>query len=151
MPQITSLLLLNRGMKKLYGRHMDDIRRNYSLSRIEITIISFLHNNPGLDTAADIAELRMLSKGNVSQGVESLIQKGYLERFPDQLDRRRIHLSLTGKSSDIILCIDGAKDRFRRQLAKGLTPQELDQYEALTEKILKNVRDGLESRYTDEQ
>ena len=70
MPQTTSLLLLNRGMEKLYGRYMDDIRRDFSLSRIEITIISFLHNNPGLDTAADIAELRMLSKGNVSQGTD---------------------------------------------------------------------------------
>ena len=111
MPQTTSLLLLNRGMEKLYGRYMDDIRRDFSLSRIEITIISFLHNNPGLDTAADIAELRMLSKGNVSQGVESLIQNGYLERFPDLSDRRRI-------------------------LMEPSQP----------EKIMKNVRDGLESR-----
>ena len=146
MPQTTSLLLLNRGMEKLYGRYMDDIRRDFSLSRIEITIISFLHNNPGLDTAADIAELRMLSKGNVSQGVESLIQNGYLERFPDLSDRRRIHLSLTAQSGDIISRIDEAKARFLEQLTKGLTPEELGQYQVLTEKIMKNVRDGLESR-----
>ena len=62
-------------------------------------------------TAADIAELRMLSKGNVSQGVESLIQNGYLERFPDLSDRRRIHLSLTAQSGDIIYRIDEAKAR----------------------------------------
>ena len=146
MPQTTSLLLLNRGMEKLYGRYMDDIRRDFSLSRIEITIISFLHNNPGLDTAADIAELRMLSKGNVSQGVESLIEKGYLERFPDQTDRTCIHLSPTGQSRAIILRLDEAKARFLGMLTRGLTPQELGQYQALTEKIMKNVRDGLESR-----
>ena len=74
------LLLLYRRIQKLYDRHMDDIRKSFSLSRIEITIISFLHNNPGLDTAGDIAEYRMLSKGNVSQSVEALIQKGYLEK-----------------------------------------------------------------------
>ena len=52
------LLLLYRRIQKLYDRHMDDIRKSFSLSRIEITIISFLHNNPGLDTAGDIAEYR---------------------------------------------------------------------------------------------
>ena len=43
--------------------------------RLTITegkVISFLYNNPGKDTAADITELRMLSKGNVSQAVESI-------------------------------------------------------------------------------
>ena len=80
------------------------------------------------------------------EGVESLIQNGYLERFPDLSDRRRIHLSLTAQSGDIIYRIDEAKARFLEQLTKGLTPEELGQYQALTEKIMKNVRDGLESR-----
>ena len=52
------------------------ICEEYRLTLIEATIISFLHNNPAKNTAADIVELRMLSKGNVSQAVESLIQKG---------------------------------------------------------------------------
>ena len=41
---------------------------------MEADIISFLKNNPGKDTAADIVELRMLSKGAVSKTVEALIQ-----------------------------------------------------------------------------
>lgn len=56
--------------------------RGYRLTLIEATIISFLQNNPGKDTAADIVELRMLSKGNVSQAVESLMQKALLRREP---------------------------------------------------------------------
>ena len=45
---------------------------------MEIKIISFLYNNPEKDTAADIAELRMLPKRNISKAVESLIKKGFL-------------------------------------------------------------------------
>ena len=125
---------------------MDDIRKSFSLSRIEITIISFLHNNPGLDTAGDIAEYRMLSKGNVSQSVESLIQKGYLERFPDSEDRRRIHLSLTAHASEIVRQIDEIKRDFYQALAEGLTESEIMQYQAITDKITENVLNGLESR-----
>ena len=140
------LLLLYRRIQKLYDRHMDDIRKSFSLSRIEITIISFLHNNPGLDTAGDIAEYRMLSKGNVSQGVEALIQKGYLERFPDPGDRRRVHLSLTRQATEIVHQIDEVKEGFYKTLSKGLTDSELRQYQSITEKITENVLNGLESR-----
>ena len=140
------LLLLYRRIQKLYDRHMDDIRKNFSLSRIEITIISFLHNNPGLDTAGDIAEYRMLSKGNVSQGVEALIQKGYLERFPDSGDRRRVHLSLTSQATEIVHQIDEVKEGFYKTLSEGLTDSELRQYQSITEKITENVLNGLESR-----
>ena len=139
------LLLLYRRIQKLYDRHMDDIRKSFSLSRIEITIISFLHNNPGLDTAGDIAEYRMLSKGNVSQGVEALIQKGYLERFPDSEDRRRVHLSLTSQATEIVHQIDEVKEGFYKTLSEGLTDSELRQYQS-TEKITENVLNGLESR-----
>ena len=140
------LLLLYRRIQKLYDRHMDDIRKSFSLSRIEIIIISFLHNNPGLDTAGDIAEYRMLSKGNVSQSVEALIQKGYLERFPDSEDRRRIHLSLTEHASEIVRQIDEVKREFYGTLSEGLTKTEIEQYQAVTEKITENVLNGLESR-----
>ena len=140
------LLLLYRRIQKLYDRHMDDIRKSFSLSRIEITIISFLHNNPDLDTAGDIAEYRMLSKGNVSQSVEALIQKGYLERFPDSEARRRIHLSLTAHASEIVRQIDEIKRDFYQALAEGLTESEIKQYQAITDKITENVLNGLESR-----
>lgn len=146
MSQLKGVLLLHRRIQKLYDQHMDEIRRNFSLSRMEITILSFLHNNPGLDTAGDIVEYRMLSKGNVSQSVEALIQKGYLERLPDSIDRRRIHLLLTSQAADIGRQIDEVKVGFYQTLTEGLSPSEIEQYEALTQKITKNVLNGLESR-----
>ena len=54
----------------------------HDLTLVEADIISFLQNNPEKDTAADIVELRMLSKGAVSKGVEALIQKSLLETDP---------------------------------------------------------------------
>ena len=146
MNQLRGVLLLHRRIQKLYDLHMDDIRKSFSLSRIEITIVSFLHNNPGLDTAGDIVEYRMLSKGNVSQSVEALIQKGYLERLPDSEDRRRIHLLLTDQAAEIVRQIDEVKAGVYRTLTEGLSPSEVAHYAALTEKITKNVLNGLESR-----
>ena len=90
MAGTTDILLLIRGIGKFYDQCMEGVRAKYQMSQMEIKVLNFLHNNPGHDTAAEISELRMLPKGNVSQAVESLIQKGFLMRLPDTKDRRKI-------------------------------------------------------------
>ena len=59
----------------------------------------------------------MLSKGNVSQAVESLIQKGLLKRIPDLHDRRRIHLALLPASHSITADVDTLMDEYRGYLS----------------------------------
>ena len=78
-------------MVRLYEKMMREVCDGYRLSMVEVDIIAFLKNNPQKDTAADIVELRMLSKAAVSKGADALIQKGMLEREADPTDRRKIH------------------------------------------------------------
>ena len=94
MKQNTETWMGIRGVIKLYEKMLKRVCTEHHLTVIEADVISFLQNNPEKDTAADIVELRMLSKGAVSKAVESLIQKSLLDRRPDQQDRRRIHLIL---------------------------------------------------------
>ena len=100
MEKITELLMGFRSLLRLYDKMLKKVCREYDLSVIEADVVSFLQNNPGKDTAVDIVELRMLSKGAVSKAVESLMQKSLLERIPDREDRRRIHLKLKPEASD---------------------------------------------------
>lgn len=88
---------------KLYDSMLKPVCDRYLLTQLEATIISFLHNNPGRDTAADIVELRMLSKGNVSQSVESLGQRKLIIRQQDSADRRKIHLALTEEATRLFM------------------------------------------------
>ena len=53
----------------------------------------------------------MLSKGAVSKGVEALIQKELIRRYPDAEDRRRLHLKLTDRSEPILTDIERAQTR----------------------------------------
>ena len=80
---ITYLLVLMQRIGKIHEQMLKELCRQYDLSLIEAKIIAFLHNNPTKDTAGDIAELRMLSKGNVSLAVDLLCQKGIVTaNFP---------------------------------------------------------------------
>ena len=90
MKRTTEIFIGMRSLFRLYDKLLKKVCMEHDLTMIEADIISFLQNNPGKDTAADIVELRLLSKGAVSKGVESLIQKSLLERIPDTEDRRKI-------------------------------------------------------------
>ena len=60
----------------------------------------------------------MLSKGNVSLAVESLIQKGLLKREQDGADRRRIHLHPTPAAAPIMVSLEDVRvqDVYKRQI-----------------------------------
>ncbi|MCI9513471.1 MAG: MarR family transcriptional regulator [Oscillospiraceae bacterium] len=137
--QITEFLSGFRRTIKGYDRCLEAIRHRCGLSQTEVTIISFLHNNPSRDTARDIVELRMLQKGNVSAGVESLIRKGFLTRTPDQTDRRRQRLRLREEASPIVAEIEAVKQHFYRRLFAGFTEEELHQYSQLSRRLQENL------------
>ena len=93
-----------------------------------------------MDTAADIAELRMLSKGQVSQAVESLVQKGLVIRQTDALDRRRIHLLLCEKSIPVTDSIDVIQRQFLAGIFDGFSENEMECFAVFHERIMENVR-----------
>ena len=124
MTQPTSFLVGIRQIFKLHENLLKKVCEQHQLTLTEGTIISFLYNNPGRDTAGDIVELRMLSKGNVSQAVESLIQKSLLRRSQDKYDRRKIHLTLLPKAAPITSAVEAVGEEFQRELFSGFSEQE---------------------------
>ena len=112
MKRTTELFTGFRSLFRLYDKLLKKVCMEHNLTVIEADIISFLQNNPEKDTAADIVELRMLSKGAVSKGVDSLIQKSLLERIPDREDRRRIHLKLKPEAADLTESIEDVRREF---------------------------------------
>ena len=146
MKNCTEFWLGLRGMIKLYEKTMKTVCTAHALTMVETDIIAFLKNNPQKDTAADIVELRMLSKGAVSKGVEALIQKELIRRYPDTEDRRRLHLQLTDRSELILTDIERAQTEFWNTVFKGFSEEELEIHERLKTHMFENVRDAEERR-----
>ena len=146
MKNCTEFWLGLRGMIKLYEKTMKTVCTAYALTMVETDIIAFLKNDPQKDTAADIVELRMLSKGAVSKGVEALIQKELIRRYPDAEDRRRLHLKLTDRSEPILTDIERAQTEFWNTVFKGFSEEELEIHERLKTHMFENVRDAEERR-----
>lgn len=149
---VTTDYLMNiRRIMKLHEGMLKQICAKYDLSLIEANIISFLHNNPEKDTAGDIVELRMLSKGNVSQGVELLAGKELLLRIPDKEDRRKVHLSLSEKAFPITEEIEQGKLTFQEELFSGFSEDDKKALEDLSRRIMENTEKALKRRETNER
>lgn len=143
MSDTTEILQHIRYILKYYEKTMKGVCLKHDLLQIEVNILTFLHNHPDKDTASDIIEIRMLPKGNVSQSVDRLIQKGLVSKKTDAHDRRRIHLSLTSKAQKIIPDIVAARNTFEQQLFKNITFAEKEVCQQLMNKMMANAFAGL--------
>lgn len=146
MKRSTELFIGLRSLFRLYDKLLKKVCTEHNLTVIEADIISFLQNNPGKDTAADIVELRMLSKGAVSKGVDSLIQKSLLERVPDTEDRRKIHLRLMPQAGPVTETVDEVRDEFLETVLDGFTKEELEIQTFFLQKLFDNTKKAIEGR-----
>lgn len=74
----------------------------WQLSAPEMRILLFLNQNPGLDTARDVALRCGMSKASVSGNVLKLATRGLLTVDVDLKDRRFQHLSITELAAPIL-------------------------------------------------
>ena len=139
MTEATEALLTIRQTMKFYDSCLEGVRRRHGLSRIEVVIMSFLGNNPGFDSVGEISGMRMLSKGNVSRGADSLCRRGLLERCPDREDRRAVHLLLTPQAAPIVNEIEDAARQFARQAFRGFEPGELGLFRDYNRRLRENL------------
>ncbi len=103
----------------------------YGLQPVHGQILEYLAQcNKHSDTPIAITEYLGLTKGTVSQSIQILVRKGYIEKHSDSEDQRIVHLKLTDSG---------------RELVESFLPLELfEQVEsALTDQPFSNIGDAL--------
>lgn len=125
--------------KKSYSRILEPVCRKYGLTRNELDVLLFLHNNPDYDRAADIVSRRGLAKSHVSLSVSTLEEKGLLRRGTDANDRRTVHLLLTEPGSGIAEEARTQQQSYFARLHEGITEEEFAVWAGITEKVCRNI------------
>ena len=132
----TLLLRVIRQFRRYYDRQFEDLLAASGLSMREMDVVLFLANNPGCDTAREVAELRGLAKSQVSAAVDLLAGRGLLRRLPDRTDRRVVHLALTDQGTALSRAGKEIQSRCLETLLSGLSQPEADCFQTLREKVL---------------
>ena len=127
--------------KKSYGKLLAPICKEHDLTRNELDVLLFLHNNPAFDRAADIVSRRGIAKSHVSLSVTNLENRGFLVRRFDENDRRTAHLELTDPGREIAGSARAHQTKFFADLYRGITPEEIALWGKITKKVCENIRD----------
>ena len=84
----------------------------------------------GIDTAGgprhDLPAELGVTKQAVSQVIDTLVNRGYLDRSPDPGDRRRISLELTGRGQQVVEAVQRGIVAVDRQLRERLPAAQID-------------------------
>lgn len=125
--------------RKSYGRALEPVCKAWGLTRNELDVLLFLHNNPGFDRAADIVRHRGIAKSHVSLSVSMLEHRGFVRREFTQADRRTAHLLLTQEGLTIARQARQEQERFFHRIFAGLSAQELELWQGLIQKVQNNI------------
>lgn len=103
---------------QLHSIGIDDLPRNgaFILAGIDTTA------GPRQDLPSDLG----VTKQAVSQVIETLVKRGYLQRDPDPDDRRRITLELTTRGEEVVAAVLRGVHAVDRQLHERVSPEQVE-------------------------
>jgi len=119
----------------LIGQH------DISLSQMELLMIVKHH---GPISAKHIAARMHLTPGAVTQLVESLATKGFLDRQEDEHDRRIIHISLSEGGKQKLRSLQEKRMRLLKKVMSSLETDELALMLRVQEKMSRHIEAEIE-------
>ena len=139
MDKFSDALVAVQKSGRVFNRLMTETARSIGMTKPEMDILLFLHNNPQYDKAADISELRFLAKSYVSKAVDLLQKRGMLEVHTDEVDRRIMRLRVTEAASPALEKAKETQVQFLQLLFEGVTCEEIQVLQGIHEKMMKNL------------
>lgn len=126
---------------KTYKSYLASKLKGYNMSSVELDILSFLANNMDKEiTASDISSTRGVSKGIVSKGVHSLIEKDLIYLEENKEDRRSAFIFLKNKNNPLLNEVIQVNKTFFEVISKDVSREELIKMNELNLKILKSLK-----------
>lgn len=118
----------NKFKLQFYRSVFDLVReRDGSLSAMEafsLEVIGIL----GEPTVGQFAEFLSISQSNATYKVNSLIKKGYIERFNSTTDRREYHLTLTDKYYQYSNLMNNYQQEVAGRIEKRFAPEDVEKF-----------------------
>ena len=127
--------------RKKYAQLLDPLCRQWNLTKNELDVLLFLHNNPEFDRSSDIVLHRGMAKSHVSLSVANLERRGFLSRSEDSGDRRAIRLKLTEAALPIVRAGKELQTLFFTRMLTGISQEEAALWQQLMERASKNIDD----------
>ena len=117
-------------MRSARGAYAQSIRAQLQLIGINDLPRNGAFILAGIDTSGgprqDLPSELGVTKQAVSQVIDILVDRGYLERHPDPGDRRRVVLELTDQGREVVEAVLRGVEAVDRRLSERVSPEQFD-------------------------
>ena len=100
----------------------------------QVTLLWLIHHNPGL-SLRELAAAERISAPAMSGYVDRLEKAGLLERVRDEIDRRRVGLTLTSDGDRLLKRVRARRTTWLADRLRGLEEDELEALERAIEPL----------------
>lgn len=114
------------------------------VSMNEVHIIEAIYNSE-IPTMTNVASTLLITAGSLTTAVDKLVQKGYVIRYQEENDRRKVLLKLTSKGEDVIRIHEVFHEEMIENTIKDM---HLDEDSDLIP-ILENLSEYFRKKYQD--
>lgn len=143
---ILGLIALGERLK----RRRDILSQNLGISTQQWLILLHLGNDPNIEyinkrdnskpiLASDLAESLNVSRPNITNLLNVLIEKGLVDQVGEKKDKRRKHLVLTQKGVDTLELLQPQREMLNSDLFINLTETEKASFLSLVDKMMDNL------------
>ena len=142
MKQLDTYYYFRLGLN-LYEKVTLPVREKYGLSYMEFVVLLFIANNSEYKKASDIVEILGIAKSHVSETLNTLEEKGLVERKRDTQDKRSSILEVMERAKDIIEEGRRAQKEYHDLVFGSLSDDELKELGRLQKIIENNIKENL--------
>lgn len=114
--------------------------KNYDVNDTECMICSYVFSHEGC-CQDEVSEALMIDKTTITKALQSLENKGFVNRYINKEDKRRKSLALTEKGKNTLLSIINLHDRWFDGLLKCLNEEERKVFDICISKLVNEAKD----------
>lgn len=115
--------------------------KDFRISGHQMGYMMHICREPGV-SQEKLASYLGLNKGSVAKGIRPLIQEGYIDRIPNEKDKRAYRLFPTEKAKELFDEAEKTVASFNEILTGGMSEDEKEIFERLVKKACDNVMEA---------
>ena len=92
-------------------------------------------------TLMEIAKTLRRDKSQVTRLIDELCDAGFVERVPNEADRRSKLLLLSEKGQQLFASVEAIEARFAERLVEGIDRADLETYFAVSDRLIENLKE----------
>lgn len=135
----------------VYDKYRKRCAEKYHLTPVETNLLLLLGHGDPHNTAADLCRMTRLAKSRISVAVNSLFEKGLIEKKDDPFHGKKIRLYPTEAAQEILAYGREIKKEMTETMFTGFTEEERTQFLSMIDRVIDNLDTPLQKNNRDKE